>query len=1208
MDRYHDEIDKNQTVSSDGSGEASIYKMTISKVDGYDASKKLAGVKFLLTCDSESALPEPKVLTTDANGLIVLDGDPDSEDYKGFNLYGGVQYHLTEIEEPDNYMKVGFDYLFTFEDDINNVDYDTYHYFATDSMQIKNWPYEGLILEKQVVSSDPDDIAKKYKFKVTLSGEDVEGASYEGDIVHGNEVNGTYGDAKFTNGVAEVELKSGQQLSIYGLPVPAGTKFTVEELNADDFDTSISVSTTGEESEQEFTGNVFEGTISHDGYTKTVFTNTKEEQKGSLKLKKTSDLTGDEAATKVYKIAVKNSDGKYMNQDGTTSDSVVWIDFHADDEKIWSELPPGVYTIEEDENSAAVTDKSWTWSVSGGEGVTVVDKNVTVTGGDTATEATVNNSYTDKVKISVKKEWEPVPDEGSVTVELRRYAKLTKGTINLTLTSQNGGAIEGAVFELYKDGAATGTTYTTDVNGKISVTNLEVGSYYLKQNSTPEGYSMEGHQIQTDTLTVEKVTTPQVLDASMTNTALVTAGTVTLTLTDSSGNPLPGGTFTLYKDGQILSRGLTTNEQGQIIVENLAAGNYYFAETAAPEGYKLPSNAQTRAFDVQDLPGQEQTFEYSMTNQRMAKGSVTITLTSAVDGSKVDGATFELYKNGTKVNEGTTDSNGSVSFEDLGAGTYRVKQTTTRTGLKVAEDQTFKVEDNEATDQHTDLSFTNAKESKIYTLRFQSSSDNKSVEYKYEEGTTVTFIFDNGNQYYNPYDGIVLSGDVNGKIGTNDDGYSFTVNMDGNKTITLTETGDSNWGNVVTQSLQLSPDPISDASLNTASRSSLKQRVVSFVKNRLLGNAKSATQNDASPAEAPEGYAEDSEFTPISYTMTGGNWEYTFPSQEKYDADGNEYYYYVVETAHSPEDYWIDSYSGGPYNADGTVTIVNKKETEGSVKVTKAFSGVNSLPSTFKITASYVNKDGTTQTIELTTSSTGMSGTGTEADPYTWTLTGIPLGTTVTFVESGYNVDGYNVTVTGSATTTDKTTATAVAAEDPGVASFVNTYDEQKVTLDIIKLEKNGTKKLPGAEFTLNKIDPDNSTVTFIPDTEQVVTTDDQGEASFANLTKGYYQIEETKQPDGYILTEDSKMYIEVTGTTVKLLTKGSGAPKTWTESTEVYGIIKTFENNTLTLENDYGTELPMTGGIGTTIFYILGSILVIGGGIYFISRRRAMK
>ena len=46
----------------------------------------------------------------------------------------------------------------------------------------------------------------------------------------------------------------------------------------------------------------------------------------------------------------------------------------------------------------------------------------------------------------------------------------------------------------------------------------------------------------------------------------------------------------------------------------------------------------------------------------------------------------------------------------------------------------------------------------------------------------------------------------------------------------------------------------------------------------------------------------------------------------------------------------------------------------------------------------------------------------------------------------------------------------------------------------------------------------------------------------------------------------------------------------------------------TATVQNEFGTELPMTGGIGTVIFYVLGSILVIGGGIYFISRRRAMK
>ena len=43
----------------------------------------------------------------------------------------------------------------------------------------------------------------------------------------------------------------------------------------------------------------------------------------------------------------------------------------------------------------------------------------------------------------------------------------------------------------------------------------------------------------------------------------------------------------------------------------------------------------------------------------------------------------------------------------------------------------------------------------------------------------------------------------------------------------------------------------------------------------------------------------------------------------------------------------------------------------------------------------------------------------------------------------------------------------------------------------------------------------------------------------------------------------------------------------------------------TADIENNSGAELPTTGGIGTTIFYIVGAILVIGGGILLVSRRR---
>ena len=43
-----------------------------------------------------------------------------------------------------------------------------------------------------------------------------------------------------------------------------------------------------------------------------------------------------------------------------------------------------------------------------------------------------------------------------------------------------------------------------------------------------------------------------------------------------------------------------------------------------------------------------------------------------------------------------------------------------------------------------------------------------------------------------------------------------------------------------------------------------------------------------------------------------------------------------------------------------------------------------------------------------------------------------------------------------------------------------------------------------------------------------------------------------------------------------------------------------------ITIENNSGTELPSTGGIGTTIFYAAGLVLVLGAAVVLISRRKA--
>lgn len=47
-------------------------------------------------------------------------------------------------------------------------------------------------------------------------------------------------------------------------------------------------------------------------------------------------------------------------------------------------------------------------------------------------------------------------------------------------------------------------------------------------------------------------------------------------------------------------------------------------------------------------------------------------------------------------------------------------------------------------------------------------------------------------------------------------------------------------------------------------------------------------------------------------------------------------------------------------------------------------------------------------------------------------------------------------------------------------------------------------------------------------------------------------------------------------------------------------------EDGVITVNNNSGTVLPSTGGIGTTIFYILGGLLDVGAAVILVARRKA--
>ena len=48
--------------------------------------------------------------------------------------------------------------------------------------------------------------------------------------------------------------------------------------------------------------------------------------------------------------------------------------------------------------------------------------------------------------------------------------------------------------------------------------------------------------------------------------------------------------------------------------------------------------------------------------------------------------------------------------------------------------------------------------------------------------------------------------------------------------------------------------------------------------------------------------------------------------------------------------------------------------------------------------------------------------------------------------------------------------------------------------------------------------------------------------------------------------------------------------------------------SQTKSVENKSGAELPSTGGIGTTVFYVLGGLLVVCAGVLLITKRRMNK
>lgn len=158
---------------------------------------------------------------------------------------------------------------------------------------------------------------------------------------------------------------------------------------------------------------------------------------------------------------------------------------------------------------------------------------------------------------------------------------------------------------------------------------------------------------------------------------------------------------------------------------------------------------------------------------------------------------------------------------------------------------------------------------------------------------------------------------------------------------------------------------------------------------------------------------------------------------------------------------------------------------------------------------------------------------------------------------------------------------------------------------DVFKYAMRDGKEIPlaGAQFVLYKTVNDekfyaqvaNGKITGWTDDKEKATvfeTPDNGKFFIAGLDADTYYLEETKAPDGYNRLKEPVNVV---------ITANIASGKTVT-ATITYNETAT---GTVRIENQTGVELPSTGGIGTTVFYVIGGLLMGVAVVLLVTRKK---
>lgn len=262
---------------------------------------------------------------------------------------------------------------------------------------------------------------------------------------------------------------------------------------------------------------------------------------------------------------------------------------------------------------------------------------------------------------------------------LRAYFKINApdpGAIALVKTTEDGQNLSGWRFGVYTNAACTTLVsgpHTTNSNGKISITGLNVGTYYVKElGHTNSGISSRY------TCSGENPKMVSISNGTTTSVSFynkLSSGSVKITKTTNTGQNLGGWKIGLYTDSActnpISGSPFTTGSDGTVTVSGLQPGILYAKELASSDPYWI---CDTSVRTVTVVAGQTASVSFSNTQYGVLE-----IRKSTNTGNHLDGWKFIVKKDGTEIpgSPFTTDETGIIRISNLAPGKYLVLESPT---------------------------------------------------------------------------------------------------------------------------------------------------------------------------------------------------------------------------------------------------------------------------------------------------------------------------------------------------------------------------------------------------------------------------------------------------------------------------------------------------------------------------------------------------